>query len=89
MFRVQHESCGVAHVFRQAFDQAAVGHGLDAEQVDHLPHGHVLLGHLADPRDVSLTWVGDNNQRSNTRGGGGGGKRVVDSRGLVESELSA
>ena len=57
-----------AHVFRQAFDQAAVGHGLDAEQVDHLPHRHVLFGYLTDPWDIALTWVGTNEKRywSNT-----------------------
>ena len=68
-----------AHVFRQAFDQAAVGHGLDAEQVDHLPHRHVLFGYLTDPRHIALTWVGTNEKRywSNT------GPTV---NGLVESE---
>lgn len=44
----------VAHVLRQTFDQAAVSHGLDAQQVDDLPHGDVLSAHLAEPGDVAL-----------------------------------
>ena len=45
---------GMSHVLRQALHQAAVSHGLDAEQVDHLPHGHVLLGHVTEARNVPL-----------------------------------
>lgn len=45
-----------SYVLWEAFDQATVSHGLNAQQVDNLPRGHVLLRHLTDPRDIALTW---------------------------------
>lgn len=44
-----------AHVLWQAFDQATMSHGLNAQQVDDLPRCHVLSGHMTDSRDVAFT----------------------------------
>lgn len=45
----------IAYILWEAFNQAAVSHGLNAQQVDNLPHGHLLFRHLAKPRDIALT----------------------------------
>lgn len=33
-----------------------MSHGLNAQQVDNLPHCHILFGHLTDTGDIALTW---------------------------------
>lgn len=45
-----------AYVLWQGFDQATMSHGLNAQQVDNLPHCHILFGQLTDPGDIALTW---------------------------------
>jgi len=52
----------LAYILWQAFDQGAVSHGLDAQQVDNLPHCHILLGHRTDPRNIALTWTHNGHQ---------------------------
>lgn len=49
--------CYKSYILWEAFNQATVSHGLNAQQMDNLPHGHVLFRHMADPRDVALTWT--------------------------------
>ncbi len=44
------------YILRQTLDQTAMSHGLNAQQMDNLPHCHVLFGHLTDAGDITLTW---------------------------------
>lgn len=45
----------VAYILWQTLDQATMSHGLDAQQVNNLPHCHVFFGHMTDTRDIALT----------------------------------
>lgn len=46
----------VAYILWQTLDQATMSHGLDAQQVNNLPHCHIFFGHMTDARDIALTW---------------------------------
>lgn len=39
-----------------------MSHGLNAQEVDNLPHCHILLGQLTDTGDIALTWEHSNGQ---------------------------
>lgn len=46
----------VAYILWQTLYQATMSHGLNAQQVNNLPHCHIFFGHMTDTRNVSLTW---------------------------------
>lgn len=46
----------VAYILWQTLYQATMSHGLNAQQVNHLPHCHIFFGHMTHTRNVSLTW---------------------------------
>lgn len=41
-----------------------MSHGLNAQQVDNLPHCHVFFGHMTDPGDIAFTWKHSSGQPS-------------------------
>lgn len=45
----------VAYILWQTLDQATMSHGLNAQQVNNLPHCHIFFGHMTDARDIALT----------------------------------